>query len=101
MGLPQFGGFETANVSGTTYLSAFSAKQGQVTGPLFFYEYVTQRGELGPDKFLAAYADGLERWGYAASPLEVMAFILQSRFERDTDPYDVVDHVKRRVTELT
>ena len=44
---------------------------------------------LGSENFLACYADGLERFGYMRSPLELMAFRLQRRFERETAPFSV------------
>jgi hypothetical protein len=58
---------------------------------LHFHElvHVIQWRLLGPEKFLALYADGLERFGYRKSPLEVMAFRLQSRFQREAQPFSV------------
>jgi hypothetical protein len=38
---------------------------------------------------LALYADGLERFGYRKSPLEVIAFQLQHRFQREAKPFSV------------
>ncbi len=103
MGLSQYSAFETADFGGITYLDTFFVKEGQATETLFFHElvHVIQWGELGPEKFLAAYADGLEKWGYAASPLEAMAYNAQSRFERGTDPFDVVNHVKEELSKLS
>ena len=58
---------------------------------LHFHElvHVVQWSALGPEKFLACYADGLERFGYLRSPLELMAFRLQRRFEREAEPFSV------------
>jgi hypothetical protein len=50
---------------------------------------VVQWRSLGPEEFLTCYADGLERFGYLRSPLELMAFRLQHRFERETEPFSV------------
>jgi hypothetical protein len=50
---------------------------------------VVQWRALGPEKFLACYADGLERFGYLRSPLKLMAFRLQRRFEREAEPFSV------------
>ena len=63
MGLPQFSAFETADFGGITYLDTFFLKQGHATESLFFHElvHVIQWEELGPERFLAAYADGLEK----------------------------------------
>jgi hypothetical protein len=44
---------------------------------------------LGPKTFVAAYADGLERIGYRASPLEMMAYNLESAFRNSQAPFDV------------
>ena len=58
---------------------------------LHFHElvHVIQWRLLGPEKFLAFYADGLERFGYRNSPLEVMAYNLQDRFDREAQPFSV------------
>jgi hypothetical protein len=43
---------------------------------IHFHEliHVVQWRTLGPEQFLFIYANGLERFGYLNSPLEVMAF---------------------------
>ena len=51
--------------------------------------HVIQWRLLGPERFLALYADGLERLGYRNSPLEAMAFTLQKRFDREAQPFSV------------
>jgi hypothetical protein len=37
---------------------------------------------LGPERFLAVYADGLETFGYRDSPLEATAYRLDNQFQR-------------------
>ena len=51
---------------------------------LYFHElmHVVQWRMLGPERFLAAYADGLEKFGYRNSPLEAMAYDAQAAFAR-------------------
>jgi len=103
MGISQFGALETADFGGAAYLDTFFVKQGQETEPLFFHElvHVVQWAELGPERFLSAYADGLEKYGYAESPLEVMAYKAQWRFEADDEYFDVVKFVKGEIANLT
>jgi hypothetical protein len=66
---------------------------------LHFHElvHVVQWRILGPERFLWAYADGLERFGYRNSPLEVVAYDLQERFDAGVKPFDVEAEVARRL----
>jgi hypothetical protein len=76
MGLGQFAPFESGNFDGITYLDTFFLKNGRATDErLYFHEliHVVQWSLLGPERFLAAYADGLEKYGYRNTPLEIMA----------------------------
>jgi hypothetical protein len=43
---------------------------------------------LGPENFLRSYADGLERYGYRDSPLEIMAYNAEARFVTSTAGFD-------------
>ena len=63
--------------------------------------HVLQWRRLGPEKFLALYADGLERFGYRNSPLEAMAYDLQDRFEREAQPSSVEAACQNMLRELT
>ncbi len=58
---------------------------------LHFHErvHVIQWRLLGPEKFLALYADGLESYGYRKSWLEMMAYKLEHRFQREAQPFSV------------
>ena len=92
MGLDQFRDFEQMDARGTTYLNTYFVRADHShSESLHFHElvHVTQWRLLGPEKFLALYADGLERFGYRKSPLERMAFSLQKRFERAAQPFSV------------
>ena len=92
MGLEQFRDFEQMDAAGTTYLNTYFVRADQShSESLHFHElvHVIQWRLLGPEKFLALYADGLERFGYRKSPLERMAFSLQIRFEREAQPFSV------------
>jgi hypothetical protein len=92
MGLDRFKEFEQMDAGGTTYLNTYFVRADQAHAEsLHFHElvHVIQWRLLGPEKFLALYADGLERFGYRKSPLEVMAFSLQGRFDREGQPFSV------------
>jgi hypothetical protein len=91
IGLPQFADFENMKAAGITYLDTFfSREEMRGNEAHHFHEliHVIQWQELGPRSFLAAYADGLERCGYRESPLEVMAYDLEYRFETSETPFD-------------
>jgi hypothetical protein len=92
MGLGRFADFEQMDAGGTTYLDTYFVRADQShSESLHFHElvHVIQWRLLGPEKFLALYADGLERFGYRKSPLERMAFSLQKRFECEAQPFSV------------
>jgi hypothetical protein len=92
MGLAGLGAFERMEMGGITFLDTYFVR-ADLAGveSLHFHElvHVVQWRALGPEKFLARYADGLERFGYLRSPLELMAFRLQRRFEREAEPFSV------------
>jgi hypothetical protein len=69
---------------------------------LFFHEliHVIQWQRLGVNLFLALYGLSLLRDGYADSPLEIMAYELQDRFDQSTRAFDVVPIVERRTDEI-
>jgi hypothetical protein len=103
LGLTQFSDFENINAGGTTYLDTFfSRNQMRENEALHFHElvHVIQWQLLGPKGFIAAYADGLERIGYRASPLETMAYTLESVFRNSQTPFDVVTIVREQLHAL-
>ena len=92
MGLARFVEFEQMDMAGITYLDTYFVRADHIHDEsLHFHElvHVIQWRLLGPEEFLERYADGLERFGYRNSPLEVMAYDLQGRFERDQQPFSV------------
>lgn len=103
MGLDRFSDFEQMDIEGITYLDTYfvRAEHAHVES-LHFHElvHVIQWRRLGPKKFLALYADGLERFGYRYSPLEVMAYDLQDRFEREPKPFSVETACQKLLREL-
>ncbi len=97
LGLNQFADFENMNAAGITFLETFFARQEeQRNESLHFHElvHIIQWKLLGAKTFIAAYADGLERYGYRDSPLEVMAYNAQAVFENSSQPFDVEKLVK-------
>ena len=82
-GLTQFFEFERGDFTGVTYLNVFFLKRDQSRNEaIHFHEliHVMQWQILGPERFLYLYANGLERFGYRASPLEVMAYGAEAAF---------------------
>jgi len=104
MGLSRFSDFERLDLSGITYLDTYFVRAEHAPfESLHFHElvHVIQWRALGPERFLAIYADGLERFGYRNSPLEAMAYDLQARFDADNRPFDVETEVLRRLRNLS
>lgn len=100
LGLPQFADFEHMAAAGVTYRQTFFVRKEEAgRESLFFHEliHVVQWSLLGPENFLRQYAAGLETAGYRNSPLEVMAYDAQERFEASHDTFDAVRLVKTQL----
>ncbi|HEY4247095.1 MAG TPA: hypothetical protein VGM64_09580 [Lacunisphaera sp.] len=100
MGVELFRDFEEMNPAGITYLDTYFVHQRHVTSErLHFHEliHVVQWFVLGPEKFLATYADGLERYGYRDSPLEVMAYDAEAAFALGGQPFDAEKLVREQL----
>ena len=85
IGLGEFSEMERGGFDGITFLDSYFITRRECSNEsLHFHEliHVVQWQLLGPERFLAMYADGLERCGYRNSPLEVMAYDAQARFDR-------------------
>src|SRR5271166_896945 len=79
IGLSRFAEFERGDYDGVTYLDTFFVKRRSAAAErLHFHEliHVVQWRLLGPETFLAAYAAGLETFGYRDS--RDMAVLLHS-----------------------
>ncbi|OGX13357.1 MAG: hypothetical protein A2351_08785 [Omnitrophica bacterium RIFOXYB12_FULL_50_7] len=103
MGLEQFSEFEKNDYGGITYLDTFFLKQDHAADEgLYFHEliHVLQWRILGPERFLAVYADGLERFGHRNSPLEVMAYNAEAAFRRSAQPFNVEALVAEQVKQI-
>jgi len=92
LGLTRFIEFESMDMDGVTYLDTYFVRTDHADREsLHFHElvHVIQWRLLGPERFLALYADGLERFGYRHSPLEEMAYGFQDAFDHGAQPFDV------------
>ena len=101
MGFDRFTDFERMEAAGISYLDTYFLRVDQAWDEsLHFHElvHVVQWRILGPERFLWLYADGLERYGYRDSPLEVMAYELQARFDAGGASFDVEAEVERRLS---
>lgn len=84
LGLPQFAAFEQMEPLGITYLDTFFIRTGEERNEaLHFHEliHVVQWRLLGTENFFLTYAAGLLKAGYRDSPLEVMAYSTEDRFQ--------------------
>jgi hypothetical protein len=87
MGLTRFAGFVRGDSDGITYIDTIFLKPTQSENEnVYFHEliHIIQWRLLGPDRFLLAYANGLECFGYRQSPLEAMAYDAESEFASST-----------------
>jgi len=102
-GLTQFASFERRDPDGITYLDTCFLKPHQSKNEaIHFHEliHVIQWRVLGAERFLRSYADGLERFGYRDSPLEVMAYDAEARFVASTDGFDAEELVAENLARL-
>ncbi len=102
-GATDFDAFEQMEAAGITYLDTFFVNQLYATDEsLHFHElvHVVQWSLLGPERFLAAYADGLEHFGYRNSPLETMAYDAQAWFEDNPAPFNAEQSVQNQLQHL-
>ena len=91
LGLKRFAAFEQGNYDGITYLDTIFLRKDRIADEeLYFHEliHVVQWRLLGAERFLAAYADGLEKFGYRNSPLEAMAYNAQAAFTQSAQTFD-------------
>jgi hypothetical protein len=103
MGLSRFTDFEQGDFNGVTYLDRYFTKQSVVTEEaIHFHEliHVIQWRLLGPEDFLAAYADGLDEFGYENSPLEKMAYNAEASFKRSFRIFDAEKFVAEQLGRL-
>lgn len=102
LGLKRFADFERGDYDGITYLDTVFLKKSHVADEgLYFHEliHVIQWRVLGAERFLAAYADGLETFGYRNSPLEAMAYDAQAAFAQSTQIFNAEKLVVEKLSE--
>jgi hypothetical protein len=62
--------------------------------------HVIQWRLLGPERFLVAYANGLDEFGYENSPLEKMAYDAEAAFKRSSAIFDAEKFVAEQLGRL-
>ena len=103
LGLTQFTSFERGDYDGITYFDTLFLKRGRVADEsLYFHEliHLVQWRVLGPERFLAAYASGLEAFGYRNSPLESVAYDAQALFYRSNQVFDAEKLVAEKLSQM-
>ena len=102
LGLPEFHALEGASLDGVTYKNTFFVRDGRQSASLYFHElvHVLQWTRLGVEDFLLAYAAGVLQCGYEQSPLERMAYDLQSKFERKRLPKNLLEIVEKETDQI-
>jgi len=97
MGLPELSSMENMSMAGITYKDTFFVSHLYQTESLHFHEivHVVQWERLGIENFLLAYGYGLIRFGYQDSPLEKMAYSLQTEFDTGDLSGDIVTLIQQ------
>lgn len=95
-----FGGFIDMELDGITYKNTYFIKKGYESDiALHFHElvHVLQWQNLGALPFIQRYMEEILRFGYRNSPLEKMAYDLQSHFSMRKQPLDVPEYVHNKI----
>ena len=92
-GLPELEPMAQARWSGITFGHMYFVDESDTTESTHFHElcHVVQWKALGVRDFLMTYALGLFAHGYRQSPLEAIAYRLQSEFETGVTRTGLVD----------
>jgi len=95
MDLREFLPIEQMAVAGITYRNFCFLHEAMATESTCFHEMVhaLEWRALGR-RYMTTYAAGLLQHGYARSPLEVIAFDMQSAFDREMAVPDIVDRIE-------
>ncbi len=96
-GLDKFSAFEQGDFDGITYLDTFFIKGTKsLDEAVHFHElvHIVQWRQLGAEAFLFRYANELEKYGYADSPLEKMAYSMQDRFSKEQSFHAEAETIK-------
>jgi hypothetical protein len=100
MGLTRFVDFERGDFDGITYIDTmFLRPTHSKNENMHFHElvHVIQWRLLGPDRFLFAYANGLDCFGYRQSPLEAMAYDAETSFASSSTIFNVEQMVAAKL----
>lgn len=85
-GLPEFQAMAEMPMAGITFGDMYFVQQTHSSEGIHFHElvHVVQWSALGVRSFLLTYAVGIVQYGYKQSPLEAIAYDLQSKFEQQS-----------------
>ena len=103
IGLPEFSAFGNSDYSGITFKDTYFLQISQAANEsVHFHElvHVVQWAHLGVERFLSAYAAGLEENGYRNNPMEAMAYELQDYFDLTRQPLDMEASIRSRLNKL-
>lgn len=94
-GLPEFESMASMEMAGITFRNMYFIHQSYSAERFHFHElvHVVQWNVLGADEFLLTYGLNLAQHGYMESPLEAIAYELQSRFENGAVLPAIVDDI--------
>jgi len=97
-GLSELAQMENMSIAGITYKDTFFVGHLYQSESLFFHElvHIVQWDRLGVEDFLLAYGAGLMRFGYEDCPFEKMAYSLQTSFDNETLPENIVELIQDR-----
>jgi len=95
-----FGGFIDMEVNGVTYKNTYYVRPNDVYNlRLHFHElvHVVQWNELGTKNFITRYMSEIQNHGYNDTPLDKMAYALDSRFSNNGTVIDVLSYVSEQL----
>jgi hypothetical protein len=101
MGLGRLAAFERGDFHGITYLDRYFIKRRVLTEEALHFHaliHVIQWRLLGPERFLVAYANGLDEFGYENSPLEKMAYDAEASFRRSSPVFNAEKFVAEQLS---
>jgi hypothetical protein len=100
-GLPEFQAMAAMPMAGITFGDMYFVHPTNSSEGIHFHElvHVVQWSRLGVRPFLLTYAVGIAQYGYVQSPLEAIAYDLQSRFEQQAMLKSVPELVAQRAIE--
>lgn len=103
LGLSEFAGSLPNDKAGITLKNIYFLQTSRERDEsVHFHElvHVIQWAYLGVEKFLLAYIEGLQTYGYENSPLEKMAYDLQRDFDYNFKPFDLETDIRDKLNKI-